>query len=303
MNYSKLSKFIDNIGKEYNIPCYDISIYYNHVNVFGKKKRSLGIKNKLKSIGRNLYFMQSGTKIMCCVALMRLIESYKATLNDKISDYISDFKDDIKIKDMITNYSRSSTNEDEIFNFINMKKLIEAISKVPFEEYIQNEITKPLKMKSTSFNLTDKSKNRIALQYRFEEKSKEYTESTSDIEAIANKNDGCVITTVNDYARFCEALCNDGISQNGYKLLNKESVNVLINELIYKETEKDGAFVCIGYHGGLVLVDTKKKITIVYAQNVKNMSVSQLEMYPTLRKLVYECAGADTWSQGYNMFP
>lgn len=303
MNYNKLSKFIKNIGKQYNIPCYDISIYYNHVNVFSKKKTSLSLKNKFKSLGRNLYFMQSGTKIMCCVALMRLIESYKASLNDKISDYIPDFKEDIKIKDMITNYSRSSINEDEVFSFVNMKKLIEAISKVPFEDYIQNEITKPLKMKSTSFNLTDKRKSRIALQYKFDEKRKEYTESITNIDAIANKNDGCVITTVSDYAHFCEALCNDGISQNGYKLLNKESVNVLINELIYKETEKEGAFVCVGYHGGLVLVDTKKKITIVYAQNVKNMSINQLEMYPVLRKLVYECAGADTWSQGYNMFP
>ena len=303
MNYRKLSKFIDNIGKEYNIPCYDISIYYNHVNVFSRKKGYSGIKNKLKSIGRNYYFMQSGTKIMCCVALMRLVQSYKASLNDKVCDYLPDFESNIKIKDMITNYSRSSHTEDEVFNFSNIKKLIEAISNVTFEEFIHNEITGPLKMKSTSFNLTDKSKNRIALQYSFDEKNGTYTEHTANVEKIANRNDGCVITTVDDYARFCEAICNNGISQSGYRLLNKESVDVLINKLIYKETEKDDAFVCVGYHGGLVLVDTKKKITIVYAQNVKNMSVAQLEMYPHLRKLVYECVGADTWSMGYNMFP
>jgi len=67
--------------------------------------------------------------------------------------------------------------------------------------------------------------------------------------------------------------------------------------------EKNDAFVCVGRHGGLVLIDTKKKITIVYAQYVKDMPLEQFEMYPNLRKLVYECIGADTWSMGYNVLP
>ena len=49
-------------------------------------------------------------------------------------------------------------------------------------------------------------------------------------------------------------------------------------------------------------VPLKKKITIVYAQHLMNMGVKQLEMYPKLRKIVYECIGVDTWSQGYNIF-
>lgn len=303
MNFIELSRFISSIGKTYNIPCYDISIYYDHVNVYRSKRNTSSFSKKLKSIGRNYYFLQSGTKIMSCVALMRLIQGYKASLNDNVCKYLSEFPEDVTLRMMITEYSRATDSEDSIFCFSNMKKLIETIADMPFEEYIALKITEPLKMKQTSFNLTSKSRKKIALQYRFDETSDRFVGYNADVEAIAKRNDGCIITTVDDYAKFCEAMCSGGISQNGYQLLTKESVDLLINELIYKETDKNDAFVSIGRHGSLVLIDTKKKITIVYAQNVKNMPLEQLEMYPKLRKLVYECIGADTWSMGYNVLP
>ena len=93
------------------------------------------------------------------------------------------------------------------------------------------------------------------------------------------------------------------ICENGYKLLDKESIDSLINDILYNETEKNDAFVCLGYNGGLILIDIKKKITIVYAQHAQNMPAEQLKMYPQLRKLTYDCIGVDTWSKGYNMFP
>lgn len=303
MNFTELTKFIKNIGKTYNIPCYDLCIYYDHVNVYRGKHGAPGMSKKIKSFGRNLYFMQSGTKIMTCVALMRLIQSYKASLNDKVRDYLPDFPEDATIRTMITEYSRTFDYTNSCYSFVNIRKLIEEISGTAFEDFIYSEITKPLKMKSTSFNLTDKNCKRFALQYRFDKENADFVGYDTDVEAIARKHDGCVITTVDDYARFCEAICSGGVSQNGYRLLSKESVDILINELIYKETEKNDAFVMVGRHGGLVLIDTKKRISIVYAQNVKNMPIEQFEMYPTLRKLVYECIGADTWSMGYNVLP
>ena len=303
MNFKKLTKFINNIGKIYNIPCYDICIYYDHVNVFRSKRNTSSFSKKMKSIGRNLYFMQSGTKIMNCVALMRLVQGYKVSLNDQVCQYLPNFPEGITVRTMITEYSRANDPDEKVFNFLNMKELIEAISQTPFEEFIHTQITGPLKMKSTSFNLTSKSRKRIALQYRFENESEEFVGYNADVESIVKKHDGCILTSVDDYARFCEAMCSGGISQNGYRILSKESVDILINELIYKETEKNDAFVSVGRHGGLVLIDTKKKITIVYAQYVKDMPLEQFEMYPNLRKLVYECIGADTWSMGYNVLP
>jgi len=303
MNFTELSRFIQTIGKTYHVPCYDISIYYDHVNVYRGRGTDGGILKRMKSVGRNYYFMQSGTKIIYCVALMRLVQSYQISLKDNVHMYLSDFIEDITIKEWITEYSRANNEENTLYSFSNMKCLVEAVAQCPFEEFIRENIFKPLKMKETSFDLTGKSRRRLAKQYRFDKKSDSFVEYDADAEEIAEKNDGCVVTTVDDYAKFCEALCSGGISQNGYQLLTKESVNLLINELLYKETEKADAYVSIGRHGGLVLIDTKKKITIVYGQNIKNIPLHQLEMYPTLRKLIYECIGADTWSMGYNVLP
>lgn len=303
MNFRELTRFVDQIGVKYNIPCYDICIYYNHVNVFRRKRGFSNMSNKLKAFGRNMYFMHSGAKIMCCTALMQLVQSYKVSLNDRVSDYLTGFEDDIKIRDLMREFSRTYDYEDKRFNFTNMSALIEKLSGVPFEDYVNSHIIKPLKMKSTSFSLNEKNKKHIALQYMFDESVDEFVECDTDPKKRYSKNKGCLITTVDDYARFCEALCAGGTAQNGYRLLNRESVDVLINDIIYKETEKDDAFVCVGYNGGLVLIDTKKKITIVYAQHIRNMPLNQLEMYPELRRCVYECIGTDTWSMGYNMFP
>lgn len=303
MDFRKLTKFVDGIGGKYNIPCYDVCVYYNHINVFRRKRGFSSRTNRIKAIGRNLYFMHSGAKIMCCTALMRLVQSYKVSLKDNVCDWLSGFDDSVKIKDFMHEFSRTYDYEDKKFNFVNMSALIEKISGMPFEEYVNAEIIKPLKMKSTSFSFNEKNKKHIALRYDFDTSTDEFVESDSDPKKSYEKNEGCLITTVDDYARFCEALCVGGTALNGYRLLSRESVDVLINEIIYKETEKDGAFVCMGYNGGLILIDTKKKVTIVYAQYIKNMPTAQLEMYPELRRCVYECIGTDTWSMGYNMFP
>lgn len=296
MKFNKLSRFIADIGRKYNIPCYDICIYYDHVNVYRNRR-------KLKSMGRNYYFLQSGTKIMVCAALMRLIQDYEASLNDSIWTYLPDFPQDITLAMMIAEYSRFNHAEDSVYSFSNIKRLIEVIADMPLEQYIEVIITNPLKMKETSFDLTGKNKKKLALQYRYDENTEKFVGYDVDVEALVKKNDGCVITTVDDYARFCETMCAGGTAQNGYQLLTEENTDILLNELIYKETEKQDVYISIGRHGGLVLIDRKKKISIVYAQNVRNMPLEQLEMYPKLRELVYECTGVDTWSMGYNVLP
>ena len=302
MDFRELNKFIKTMGKEYNIPAYSISVYYNHRNVYYGKKGNATFLDKIKGLGKNLYFMHSGAKLICCVALMKLIQSYKLTLNDNVKDYI-DFDCDIKIRDFIQKFSTTEDFEDERFNFKNITLIIEKLSKKNFNDYVYEIIFKPLKMKNTSFILNDKNKKHIALQYLYDGNKKSFISSDKDIEEIYNKNNGCLITTVADYSIFCDALCAGGKAYNGYQLLSEESTNLLINELMNNETEKNDAYVCVGYNGGLILIDIKKRITIVYAQHVHNLTVQQLEMYPKLRKIVYEGIGVDTWSKGYNLFP
>ena len=83
MNFNNLYKFVKNMSKEYGVPCYDISIHYNCNNVFYTKHGYADFKNRIKTLGKNLYFMHPSAKIMCCVALMRLAEDGKVSLRRK----------------------------------------------------------------------------------------------------------------------------------------------------------------------------------------------------------------------------
>lgn len=303
MDFNALAAFIKNVGRDYDIPGCDVCVYYNHINVFRQHSGFSDADGRIKVSKRNLYFMNSGAKIMCCTAIMQLAQRFRLSLGDKLSQYIETADSNVTVRELLRKYSALNRVEDDIYSFDTVKRLIEAVSGMSFDDFIYENITKPLKMKSTTFSLNDKNRSLIAKQYNFVGKGKGVVECDTSVEELHNRHSGCLITTVDDYAKFCEALCSGGVSKNGYRILNRESVDVLINEIVYKETEKDDAFVCIGYNGSLVLIDTKKKISIVYAQHMRGMSVKQLEMYPKLRKMVYECVGADTWSKGYNVFP
>ena len=299
MNFNKLYKFVKNMSKEYGVPCYDISIHYDCNNVFYTKRGYADFKNKIKTLGKNLYFMHPSAKIMCCVALMRLAEDGKVSLDDSVKNYLPHFEKDISIKEMIHEYSKSYDYGEKVFNFFNMSKLIEEASEQSFNEYINDLIIKPLKMKSTSFELNKKNKNHISLQYNFDKTTKRFKTIGVTVEELFEKYKGCLITTANDFSKLCNVLCSGGTTKKGYNILSTGSINTLINDILYKETEKEDVFICLGYNGDFVLIDTKRKVTIVYAQHVKNIPVEQLKMYPAMRELVYE--GIDSTS--YNLFP
>lgn len=297
MDFNTLASFIKKIDIDYGVIGCDISVYYNHINVFRGRSGFSDDSKKVKISGKSLYFMNSGAKIMCSAAIMQLAQQFKIGLNDKVSDYTKNEGDSFTVKELIGLYSKPEHGHDKYFDTV--RQLIEGASGLDFDEFISKNITGPLKMKS-SFTLDKEKKKLIEEQYKLSEHSDE-NERTA--EGFAKKRLGCLITSVDDYAKFCEALCSGGISKWGKRILNKESAEALINDLVYTETEKDGAFVSIGYNGSLVLIDMKKKISIVYAQRVKSMENFDLSLYPKMRKSVYECIGADTWSLGYNVFP
>ena len=302
MDFRELKKFLNSLKKEYDIPGFDCCIYYDHNYVFRHKAGVSSDATRKKVSGKDLYFLHSAAKLVCCVALMQLAERYKIALDDCVSKYVDTFADGVTVREFIKNYSGNLRNEDDCFNHENVKKLIESASGADFNDFIREHITAPLKMKSTTFELNDENSGRIAMQYVYDKSKKETLIRSESAKAVYDRNAGSLITGVEDFVLFAETLCAGGTSKKGYRLLSEFSVDVLINQLIYKETEKDDAYVSVGYHRSLVLIDIKKKITIVFAEHLKDIGASQLEVYPKMRKLVYECIGVDTWSKGYNIF-
>ena len=82
---------------------------------------------------------------------MKQIQDRKISLCDKLSELLSIDCPDITISDFMHFFFYADT-EDKIYNFTNMKKIIENCLEETFNDYILKSIIKPLKMKSASFS-------------------------------------------------------------------------------------------------------------------------------------------------------
>lgn len=299
MNFIPLSKYLDSFHKVFELPGCDCCIYENHNNVF---RRKYGFSDAKKTTFKDLYFMHSAAKLICCTAIVRLSEEGKLSLSDRVDKYIPGFGNDSTVEQMLRIYSETLDFEQHKFNHKNLSRIAEALTGLSLDEYLHRYIFEPLHMKNTSFSINDSNRKRISTQY-FLTDDGERLKSDKSFETLLSKNEGCIITSVGDYARFAETLCNKGVSKHGFRLLSEEGTLNLINNIIYNETTEKNCFVCIGYNGSLVSIDIDNKVTIIYAQHVKNCGTLQMEIYPKLRELAYDCLGVHKWSKGFNVFP
>lgn len=299
MNFIPLTKYLNSFNKTYGIPGCDCCVYRDHTNVFRRKN---GFSEAKKTTFKDLYFMHSAAKIICCTAIFQLAEKGLLSLSDRVNKYLPDFDNSSTVEQMLKKYSQTIDFEEHKFNHKNISALVEKLTGQSFDEYMSESIFKPLHMKNSSFSLNSENKKRIGAQYTIT-KSGESREIDRHFEELLLKNEGCIITSVSDYARFAETLCNKGISKHKVRILSENSVLHMINDVIYNETTEKNCFVCIGYNGSFVSIDIDNKVTIAYAQHVTNCGAEQMEIYPKMRSIVYDCLGVHKWSKGYNVFP
>ena len=299
MNFIPLAKYLDTLNKVYSLPGCDCCIYYNHSNVFRRKN---GFSEAKKTTFKDLYFIHSAAKLICCTAIFQLAEKGLLSLDDRADKYLPSFNDSSTIEEMLRKYSQTLDFEEHKFNHKNISAIVEKLTKKTLDEYLSEAIFKPLHMKNSSFTLNSENKKRIGAQYIIT-KSGESKETDRHFEEMLSKNEGCIITSVSDYARFAETLCNKGVSKHNVRILSAKSVLHMINDVVYNETTEKNCFVCVGYNGSLVSIDIDNKVTIVYAQHVRNCGAAQMEIYPKIRLTAYECLGVHKWSKGFNVFP
>ena len=93
MDFSEVKNIIDQAMAEYSIPCSDIAIIHNGEIVFRYWKGTNDDEKKIPLNGDELYFLYSATKPITCTAALQLYERGKIDLNDKLADYIPEFKE------------------------------------------------------------------------------------------------------------------------------------------------------------------------------------------------------------------
>ncbi|MFT7687839.1 MAG: CubicO group peptidase (beta-lactamase class C family) [Candidatus Azotimanducaceae bacterium] len=109
--------------------------------------------------------------------------------------------------------------------------LVEAISGMPFDEYLETEIFKPLGMKDTSFNVEPEKIPRLAANYtRLPDKSlglfDDPENSTYSQKKKFFSGGGGLLSTTRDYRLFCEMLRQGG-ELNGVRLLGPRTLELM----------------------------------------------------------------------------
>ena len=112
-------------------------------------------------------------------------------------------------------------------------RIVEVVSGLPFDEFVQKRLFDPLGMKDTTFYLSEEQAPRLATSYRRTEKG--------DLEPVAlgilhGKSptsrdhypaaNGGLFSTADDYARFCQMILNGG-EREGRRYLKPESVKLM----------------------------------------------------------------------------
>lgn len=198
--------------------------------------------------------------------------------------------------------------------------LIEVVSGRRFGTYLQEEITGPLGMNDTAFDLNDEQQSRLIPQYAYNdelEKSIRMDGNGFRVGTELESGGAGLLSTVRDYALFLNALTGHGTSPEGVRILSKASVELMRTDHLNEMTRPDyswdhmggygfglgvrthisksesgslsphGEFGWSGAAGCMAIIDPDSGLTVMYAQHLLNSQEPYIQR--RLRNVVYSC--------------
>lgn len=197
--------------------------------------------------------------------------------------------------------------------------LIEEISEKKFGDYVREKIFEPLNMKDSTFERTEKTISKMAMQYCYNYKKETAEKVSKDnmyyFGSEYQSGGAGIISTAEDYSKFVEMLINNGNTKDGENIISKAVIDLMrtnqmnsnmlkdfnwphltgygyglgVRTLISNQTSLSslGEFGWSGYAGCYVLADPEKELSIFYSQHMYN----NLEdfIHPRIRNIVYSC--------------
>ena len=93
MDFREIQRQMDNSVAEHQVPVSDIAVSYKGEIVYRYRNGYIDDEKSVPVKGDELYFLYSATKPITCTAALQLYEKGKIRLEDKLSDYIPEFRD------------------------------------------------------------------------------------------------------------------------------------------------------------------------------------------------------------------
>ena len=133
--------------------------------------------------------------------------------------------------------------------------LVEVLSGMRFDEFLQTRIFKPLGMVDTAFYVPADKASRLARYYSFKEGLKEGQLLSAPNAAYLTKptflsGGGGLVSTAQDYMRFAQMHVNDG-ELDGVRILSREAVTLMRQGHLPESISNLGGFVDPGNTFGL----------------------------------------------------
>ena len=162
-------------------------------------------------------------------------------------------------------------------------RIVEVVTKKTFYEYLKERIFDPLGMTNTKFYLTEDERNRFQPLFLNSQAIKEFTDSYDelnyDIDNHAYFGGEGLVSTLEDYAKFCKMLLNDGML-NGERIISQTSIDIMTQKhsegqdgfynafslFVLENPEKDGRgsskgiYGWSGYHNTHFWIDNQKNL-------------------------------------------
>jgi CubicO group peptidase (beta-lactamase class C family) len=110
-------------------------------------------------------------------------------------------------------------------------RLVEVVSGKPLDQFFEERIFRPLEMKDTAFYVPEEKWNRLAALYAPKKGGgiERFTGSAQESykkKPVLLLGGAGLVSTLDDYARFCQMLLNDG-QLDGARILSRKSVELM----------------------------------------------------------------------------
>lgn len=138
------------------------------------------------------------------------------------------------------------------FGFDVIAGIIEVVTGKKYGDYVYENIFKPLNMNDCTYHISDDLLKKMWPQYSYVAKDDVIIPEPLKNKFIFSNNyesgGAGLIGTADDYMKFVMALANYGTSNDGYKLLSKESIDIMRKDVLGDDIK---GFWKIGYGYGL----------------------------------------------------
>ena len=142
--------------------------------------------------------------------------------------------------------------------------LIEVVSGMSFGEFLKKHIFDVLGMESTTFRLNDSNKSRMATLYKHEDgKSVPVNKNIYVLGSEYESGGAGLISCLEDYGKFVDALACGGVGANGARILSSELLELMRQDQFTDQRAIDFFDKKVGYGYGLgvrVHIDKAKSL-------------------------------------------